>query len=160
MNGSLPRRASVPDLLDGIREEMSARMSQLRPLVDEYGRLDAALQALGGIQRAAPAPASPAEVRTKSRARKTAPAKPRKRAARGANREAVLRAARARPGATSAELAAVSGVERPSLSGLLARLVKSGELQTRALPTGRTGYAPGEVGADSSERAATPVPPR
>ena len=58
-----------------------------------------------------------------------------------ANREAVLQAASQRPGATSAELAAVSGVEPNTLSGLIRRLVKAGELQQRALPTGRTGYA-------------------
>ena len=68
-------------------------------------------------------------------------AKRHQRAPRGANREAVLRAAAERPGATSSELAAVSGAEPKTLSGLLARLVKTGELQSvRCLPE-RTGYA-------------------
>jgi CRP-like cAMP-binding protein len=115
----------VPDLLDRIREEISSRLVELRPLVDEHDRLAAAVQALGYGQREDPGQA-------------------RGRAPRGANREAVLRAAQERPGATGAELAAVSGVERNTLNTLLARLVKSGELQTLALPTGRTGYALGE----------------
>jgi DNA-binding IscR family transcriptional regulator len=63
-----------------------------------------------------------------------------------------LRAAQERPGATGAELAAVSGIQRNTLNALLARLVKSGELQTRALPTGRTGYVLGE-------QTAPPAPP-
>lgn len=132
----------MPDLLDRIREEIGARLAELRPLVDEHGRLDAALQALGEANSKAAVTSSPSSpVQTKSRAQ-TPPAKRRKRAPRGANREAVLRAAQQRPGATSAELAAVSEVEPNTLKALLTRLVKAGELQTRALPTGRTGYAP------------------
>jgi hypothetical protein len=38
-----PRRR-MPDLLDRIRAEMSTRLPELRPLVDEHIRLDAALQ--------------------------------------------------------------------------------------------------------------------
>jgi DNA-binding IclR family transcriptional regulator len=66
----------------------------------------------------------------------------------------VLRAVEDRAGATSAELAAVSGVERNTLYGLLARLVKEGELQTRTLPTGRTGYALAATRAPVSTSAA------
>jgi hypothetical protein len=57
----------------------------------------------------------------------------------------VLQAARERPGATAAELAAVSKVDRNTLNTLLARLLNTGELQTRALPTGRAGYALGDA---------------
>jgi CRP-like cAMP-binding protein len=133
----------VPDLLDRIREEISTRLVELRPLVDEHDRLAAAVQALGYGQREDPVSAS-ASTPVPMKPRKTSPRQARRRAPRGANREAVLRAAQERPGATGAELAAVSGVERNTLNTLLARLVKSGELQTLALPTGRTGYALGE----------------
>jgi hypothetical protein len=34
----------MPELLDRIRSEMSARLAELRPLVDEHTRLNAALQ--------------------------------------------------------------------------------------------------------------------
>jgi hypothetical protein len=132
----------VPDLLDRIREEISTRLAELRPLVDEHGRLAAAAQALGDAQSEAPVPA-PASTPVQTKHPKTSAVQARKRAPRGANREAVLRAAQERPGATAAELAAVSKVERNTLNALLARLVKSGELQTVALPTGRTGYALG-----------------
>ena len=134
----------MSDLLKDIREQLDARLAQLRPLVDEHARLNAAMKALSETKpRAAGAtPASSPVKTTSARARKPPPpAKPRKRAPRGANRQAVLRAASERPGATRAELAAVSGVDPNTLSALLARLVKAGELQTRALPTGRTGYA-------------------
>jgi hypothetical protein len=141
----------VPDLLDRICEEINTRLAELRPLVDEHGRLAAAVHALGDVPSGAPvlAPGSPP---VQAKPRKPSSAQARKRAPRGANREAVLRAAQQRPGATGAELAAVSGVERNTLNALLARLVKSGELQTRPLPTGRTGYA-------LSEQAASSAPP-
>jgi len=135
--------SSMPPLLKDIREQLDARLAELRPLVDEHGRLNAAMKALSETKpRAAGAtPASSPVKTTSARAHKPPPAKRRKRAPRGANRQAVLRAASERPGATRAELAAVSGVDPNTLSALLARLVKAGELQTRALPTGRTGYA-------------------
>ena len=135
--------------------EINTRLSELWPLVDEHRRLDAALQALGDRARTAPVPPPPEpKASARPRARTAGRAKPRKRAPRGANREAVLRAVTDRPGATSAELAAVSGVERNTLNGLLARLVKDGELQKRSLPTGRTGYALGDVRPAPSAGAA------
>ncbi len=76
-----------------------------------------------------------------ARAAALTPPGPRKRARRGANREAVLRAAKERPGASSGELTVTSGVERSTLHALLARLVKAGELEKRTFPTGQTGYA-------------------
>lgn len=57
-------------------------------------------------------------------------------------------------GATSAELATASGVQDGTLHALLARLVKSGELQKETLPTGRSGYALGHAQPDVSARPA------
>jgi hypothetical protein len=138
---SLRRPGPMPELLDRIRTEMSARLAELRPLVDEHTRLNAALQALCDVDSREPVrpPAAPAASR--SRAPKTTPPAARKRAPRGANRLAVLRAIEDRPGATSAELATASAVRGGTLHALLARLVKSGELQKETLPTGRAGYA-------------------
>ncbi len=123
---------------------MSTRLAELRPLVDEYARLEAASQALDDAQGATRVSAAPAPAaRSRSLPPKKTPVAARKRAPRGANRLAVLAAAHDRPGATSAELATVSGVQSGTLHPLLARLVKNGELQTETLPTGRTGYAIG-----------------
>lgn len=46
----------MPEILDRIRAEMSARLAELRPLVDEHTRLDAALQTLGDADTGAGAP--------------------------------------------------------------------------------------------------------
>jgi len=140
-------RHRVADLLEQIRSELNARLTELRPLVEEHRRLEAALHALGSVASATANSASSEATRSSTRlpsdkatARKAGP-KVRMRAPRGANREAVLRAASDRPGATSAELAAASGVERNTLYALLARLVKDGTLKASKLPTGRSGYA-------------------
>ena len=148
----------MPDLLDRIRHEISTRLAELRPLVDEHARLDAAMQALGEAQEhAAVATGASSPRQPKAGAQKTSAVKPRKRAPKGANREAALRAARERPGATAAELAAVSKVDRNTLNVLLARLVKVGELQKRTLPTGRAGYAVGDATPAEPTAADEPV---
>lgn len=145
----------MSDLLDRIRSEMSARLAELRPLVDEHTRLNAALQALGEADQRTRAPVAPAPApRSRSRAPQKTPATARKRAPRGTNRLAVLRAVEDRPGATSAELATISGVQVNTLHALLARLVKSGELQKQTLPTGRTGYALAHSQPDTAADAA------
>ena len=41
----------MPDFLEEKRKEISARLKELRPLVDEYARLEAAEQALSGVGR-------------------------------------------------------------------------------------------------------------
>ena len=138
----------MADLLDRIRGELHARLEELRPLVDEQRRLEAALQALGESRRTAPAVSSAKPPAPPRATRKRASGQPRKRAPRGANRDAVLVAVRAHPGATSAELASASRVGRNTLYALLARLVKDGALQTAKLPSGRTGYTLSDSSAD------------
>ncbi len=133
---------------------MSTRFAELRLLVDEQQRLQGALQVLGDVPSTAAAAPASAAVRAKPRARKPTPPTRRTRAPRGANREAVLRAVKERQSATSAELATVSRVERNTLSGLLAPLVKDGELQTHSLPTGRSGYALAESRSDETSSTA------
>jgi DNA-binding MarR family transcriptional regulator len=66
----------------------------------------------------------------------------------------VLRAVENRPGATSSELAAVSGIKPSTLYTLLARLVKHGDLQTHTLPTGRSGYAIRDTSAAQTDQPA------
>jgi hypothetical protein len=154
----------VPDLLDQIRAGVHARLRELRPLVEEHRRLEMALRALAGVEGGATGPVAAAgagATRAGGR-RQTRPAtaaKGRPRAPRGANRQAVLEAVRERPGATAAELAGVSGVERNALYGVLRRLVAEGELQTRNLPTGRTGYALGASRPAEPAEASEAAPP-
>jgi len=55
----------MADLLEQIRQQLSARLAELRPLVDEHARLEGALQALGEPQRP---PSSAAAARSEGRA--------------------------------------------------------------------------------------------
>src|SRR3954453_4286721 len=59
----------MPDFLEEKRKEISQRLKELRPLVDEYHRLEAAEQALSGVggngrSSTAPAPAAPRRARS------------------------------------------------------------------------------------------------
>ena len=91
---------------------------------------------------AARSPQSDREPESTPRSGARAGAKPvRERAARGANREAVLAVVRERPGVTARELATASGVSGGTLYVLLRRLTRQGELAKRELPGGQTGYA-------------------
>jgi DNA-binding transcriptional ArsR family regulator len=136
------RGADSPDLLDRIQEEIRERLDASREAVREYERLQAALEALDGAAR----PASrgdrtqtPTVARTRAR-RRVRPAGSRRRAPRGANRDAVLRVVGERPGITTSELAAASGVAKPTLYALLSSLTKQGVLQRQQLPGGQSGY--------------------
>ena len=60
---------------------------------------------------------------------------------RAPNRERVLAAVRERSGASAAEIAAASGVERSVLYALLTKLVRTRELTKEHVPDGRTGYS-------------------
>jgi hypothetical protein len=65
----------------------------------------------------------------------------RKRAPRGANREAVLSVIGERPGVTARELAVASGVAGGTLYSLLRTLTQRGTVEKRELPGGQAGYS-------------------
>lgn len=119
----------------------------------EYRRLEAALAALDS-----PAASDQAGARRQMRSRTAAggvrrAAGPRKRAPRGANREAVLRLVAERPGITTSELVASSGVERRTFYTLLSTLTKHGAVERQKLPGGHTGYRRGAETAQASAAA-------
>src|SRR4051794_7130212 len=114
-------------------------MDESRAAVQEYERLEAALSALdtglaspSSSQRSSPRQSTPRAGAGGARRRR----RTRKRAPRGANREAVRRALQERPGATSGELSTVSGVEGNTLYGVLRALTGSGEAVKTELPGG------------------------
>jgi hypothetical protein len=107
-------------------------------------------------RRGATGPAASAGIKKTGAARATGAATPaRKRAARGANREAVLRVIGERPGVSARALAAASEVTGGTLYTLLRRLTQEGTLEKRELPGGQTGYAIAASAASGAEGAAT-----
>ena len=72
----MKRNKIVTDFLDEKRQEITARLKELKPLVDEYSRLEAAASALAGVGGATSAPASAATA-TVAVPRRRGPGRPR-----------------------------------------------------------------------------------
>jgi hypothetical protein len=126
----------MPDFLDEKRKEIKSRLDEIKPLVDEYHRLDAALSALDGV---APTTGTAAPVR---RVRHTPVTGPRKRASggtgtgrRGRPKGSGTRAKEAlelvttRPGITIPEMAESMGIKQNYLYRVLPSLQKDGKVK-------------------------------
>jgi CRP-like cAMP-binding protein len=134
-------------MLDQLRRDIQTHLDEL---LGEVDKLRHALAALGsrstptapraGASRRAPAIASPAPETSKpARARRTSqavtpsppadkPAAGARRAAPGSTKAAVLAALKGGDALTAAQIAAATGLGRPTVSTTLSRLAKSGEV--------------------------------
>jgi len=127
--------AMANDLLDRILEEIRERKDASRAAHEESERLQRALAALDK-QRG---PGRPPDGRRPQR-RAGSPPRQRRRAAPGANRDAILAIVRDRPGVTAAELTSTTGIARATVSSTVARLAASGALERTSLPSGGVGF--------------------
>jgi len=123
------------DLLDRILEEIRERKDASSAAYEESQRLHRALAALDE-QRG---PGRLPDGRRPGR-RGGSPARQRRRAAPGANRDAILAVVRDRPGVTAAELSSTTGIARATVSSTVARLVAVGALDRTSLPSGGVGF--------------------
>jgi hypothetical protein len=116
------------DFLDEKRHEIDARLKELKPLVDEYERLEAAASALATVTETPPALTGPA---------RRAPAAPRKRGATGSGRRGrpkgsgtrgaeALALVRTSPGITIPEMAEKMGIKQNYLYRVLPGLAQDG----------------------------------
>jgi hypothetical protein len=121
----------MPDFLDEKRKEIQERLKELRPLVDEYNRLEAAERALSGVGNSgASAPTSTAAPR---RARRGGGGGRRGRPrGTGTRAQEALKLVTERPGITIPEMAEAMGIKQnylyrvmPTLAGE-GRVTKSG----------------------------------
>jgi predicted Rossmann fold nucleotide-binding protein DprA/Smf involved in DNA uptake len=121
----------VADFLDAKVKEIEGRLRELRPLLDEYHRLEAAAAALGGVE------ARPARGRTRGAtaarngngngsARRGRP-----RGTRGDNTRAAqaVELVRTRPGITIPELAEHMGIKPNYLYRILPQLEEEGRVR-------------------------------
>ena len=115
-------------------------MQAAQAAVDESARLERALAALDrGRPDDAVKPTAPPP---RPRRRRTQPGK---RAARGANRNAILALVAGRSGVTAGEVAEATGIVRSTVSPTLARLVSTGAVERVELPGSGVGFrAPAE----------------
>ena len=112
----------MTDFLDEKRKEIQARLKELKPLVDEYGRLEAAERALAGVESK---PAAP----TARRAR-TGSSNGRRGRPKGSGTRALqaLELVRARPGITIPELAEAISIKQNYLYRVMPTLAEEGRV--------------------------------
>jgi hypothetical protein len=134
----------LADLLDSIRAQLRTRLDELRPLVGEYERLQAAEAALAdGSSTAARAGQSERRISQARRggARRLGSRRPsRASGEREANRQKVLALVRERPGITKAELKAAAGLSSAGVPQNLRRMLARGEVREEGLPGDAVGY--------------------
>jgi hypothetical protein len=117
----------VADFLDEKRKEIQARLKELRPLVDEYHRLEAAEQALSGVGGRTTASASGTPTR---RRRSSGSSNGRRGRPRGSGTRAAqaLQLVGERPGITIPELADAMGIKQNYLYRVMPGLAGEGKV--------------------------------
>ena len=121
----------MPDFLEEKRNEISARLKELRPLVDEYHRLEAAEQALSGVGTPSPRAASTATAPRRARkARAKGSGTGRRGRPKGSGTRAIqaLELVKARPGITIPELAESMGIKQNYLYRVMPGLADEGKV--------------------------------
>jgi ribosomal protein S25 len=115
----------MADFLDEKRKEIDARLRELRPLVEEFNRLEKAAAALAGVGGAHAATKRRANGAGRSRRRRGRP--------RGSGNRAkqALELVRARPGITISELADAMGIKANYLYRVMPTLQKEGQVKKR-----------------------------
>jgi len=117
----------VADFLDEKRKEIQTRLKELRPLVDEFHRLEAAERALSGVE-GKPAAAATTAPRRRRSTRASSNGR------RGRPRGSGTRAAQAmslvgeRPGITIPELAEAMGIKQNYLYRVMPGLAEDGKV--------------------------------
>ena len=109
----------MADFLDEKRKEIDARMRELRPLVDEYNRLEKAAAALAGVGGTAARP---------TRRRRRGRGRPR---GSGTRAKEALELVRTRPGITITEMADSMGIKANYLYRVMPTLESEGQVVKR-----------------------------
>ncbi len=122
----------MADFLDEKRKEIDSRLRELRPLVDEYNRLEKAAAALAGVGGTS-GNGSTATARRRRRGSAVPASKGRRGRPRGsgARSKQALELVRAKPGITIAELADAMGIKANYLYRVLPNLASEGQVKRR-----------------------------
>jgi hypothetical protein len=120
----------MPDFLDEKRKEIKSRLDEIKPLVDEYTRLEAALQALDGVPASRATAVAPRRVRATpaTGARKATGRRGRPKGSGSRGKEA-LDLVTNQPGITIPEMAAAMGIKQNYLYRVLPALQKDGKVK-------------------------------
>jgi hypothetical protein len=115
----------MADFLDEKRKEIDARLKELRPLVDEYTRLEKAAAALAGVGDGRARPAARRRSRGGGGGRRGRPR------GSGTRAKQALELVRTRPGITIAELADSMGIKANYLYRVMPTLESEGQVVKR-----------------------------
>ena len=118
----------MTDFLDEKRKEIKARLTELKPLVEEYHRLDAAERALAGV--GADKPAAPAKSAGRRRTARSGSSNGKRGRPKGSGTRALqaLELVRARPGITIPELAQAMDIKQNYLYRVMPTLAEEGQV--------------------------------
>jgi hypothetical protein len=120
----------MADFLEEKKREIDARLKELRPLVDEYHRLEAAAAALQGVGGAtnsrSSAPAARRTGRRRSSGTGTGTGRRGRPRGSGTRSKQALELVRSRPGITIPEIAEAIGIQQNYLYRVLPALQKDG----------------------------------
>jgi hypothetical protein len=118
----------MPDFLEEKKREIDARLKELRPLVDEFHRLEAAAAALQGVPGSGANSGSTPTRRTRRTRRSGSTGTGRRGRPRGSGTRSkqALELVRARPGITIPEIAQEIGIQQNYLYRVLPALQKDG----------------------------------
>ena len=122
----------MADFLDEKKREIDARLKELRPLVEEYHRLEAAADALGGVPAsggsaaAGPRPSAASSARPQPRLRASGTRRRGRPRGSGTRSKQALELVRTRPGITIPEIAEAMGIQQNYLYRVLPSLQKDG----------------------------------
>jgi hypothetical protein len=125
----------VSTFLDEKRNEITARMRELEPLIAEYRQLEEAAKALSGVSPATTPARAGTTPRAKGSARpaskKAAPAKRGRPRGSGARGQQALDLVKTHPGISIPELAAAMGIKQNYLYRVMPGLEKDGKVVKR-----------------------------
>jgi hypothetical protein len=116
----------MPDFLEEKKREINARLKELRPLVDEYHRLEAAAAALDGLPAGATRAAAAASPRKRRNGAGSGTGRRGRPRGSGTRSKQALELVRARPGITIPEIAEAMDIQQNYLYRVLPGLQKDG----------------------------------
>jgi hypothetical protein len=120
----------MADFLDEKRKEIDSRLRELKPLVEEYNRLEAAAAALSGLPAKVVHPSAPRRRRGSAPSAKGKGRRGRPRGS-GARSKQALELVRAKPGITISELADAMGIKANYLYRVLPNLASDGQVKRK-----------------------------
>ena len=120
----------MADFLEEKRKEIQQRLDELKPLVDEFRRLEAAERALAGVTDDGGAPAATPARRARRASASNGGGGGRRGRPKGSGTRAVqaLELVRARPGITIPELAEAMGIKQNYLYRVMPTLAEEGQI--------------------------------